>query len=502
MPKATVTSSYNMRPRKTAAQKEAEKEAKAKKKEEEKEAAALRAEQRKKERAEERKKKREEREAGKEVEKEKKKKEKKKKAAPEPKKKALPKGEENLGPLVDERRGDFLREWPMVARKHSVGLGLINPSNYCYRNSSLQVLMHLPPLLHFLFAHNAGNDCAQQSENDCLPCQLRALAVQFWQGRRGTTTILNRILKAGSVDIVGEQEGWPNDQEQHDTTEYTTWVLNRLRLDLPPDDEQRSTLDRLFRIGFGSTTTCRSCGAISTAPVEEALELALFFTDDYIDDPTPYPLADIVEGYFSPQVAENYRCGACDTRGDADHRELVQHAPPLLIVVLKRYRFIDDEPVKITDDVNCEADLDLGPYLTQGVPGGGLYELRGFVSHSPVNPQSPTQKQGSAKKVSVTGGHYWAGVQGPDGTWSIMEDNVINDPAHKRFGLTKHEALYFQPRWQATPYLLVFQRRPAPVKTTQTAVKTTKPKRPLPGGFVEEAEWEESDRPTKSARVN
>jgi ubiquitin carboxyl-terminal hydrolase 36/42 len=46
--------------------------------------------------------------------------------------------------------------WPQVPR---VGVGLYNNGNTCFLNSALQCLLHTPPLLRILMAHDHGDPC-------------------------------------------------------------------------------------------------------------------------------------------------------------------------------------------------------------------------------------------------------------------------------------------------------------------------------------------------------
>jgi hypothetical protein len=44
-------------------------------------------------------------------------------------------------------------------RKHTYGAGLHNPSMACYVNSTMQVMLHTPPLLSEAYAHGKIADC-------------------------------------------------------------------------------------------------------------------------------------------------------------------------------------------------------------------------------------------------------------------------------------------------------------------------------------------------------
>ncbi len=197
----------------------------------------------------------------------------------------------------------------------------------------------------------------------------------------------------------------------------------------------------------------------------------------------PYGLAYLLERRFAADVIEDYRCGTCKGRSDANQNPLVHHAPPLLIVHLRRYRLDPKtfEPEKITDEVNCEADIDLGPYLAGQVPGGARYELRGFISHSPLDPQDERKMQGPPEKVSLEDGHYWAGVMEPNGSWSIMNDS------QGHHNMTKQEALNWEPERYGTPYVLAFMRK-QPGEVVPEAALTAASKRRSAGGAAGSSE--------------
>lgn len=70
--------------------------------------------------------------------------------------------EEPDGPLDEEKpnsQGEdkVSSEWPRIFQRPP---GLKNFSNTCYMNSTLQALMHVPPLVTYLLARKHGNSCS------------------------------------------------------------------------------------------------------------------------------------------------------------------------------------------------------------------------------------------------------------------------------------------------------------------------------------------------------
>lgn len=132
------------------------------------------------------------------------------------------------------------------------------------------------------------------------------------------------------------------------------------------------------------------------------------------------------------EVVDGYRCDKCHDAKKTKHRLiLINHAPEILTVVLKRFTH---DGHKISTRVSIGASLDLGAYRDADNTEDMKYDLSAVVQHS----------------GGLTGGHYICNAKGPDGAWYTFDDNHMMKSSLR-------EAT--DPRQGFTPYLLFYQRR-------------------------------------------
>lgn len=84
-------------------------------------------------------------------------------------------------------------EWPDLSSNRPPGL--FNPSMACYSNATLQMLLHTPPLLNLVKAHDprtcrcparAALTAGQLASRNafCMTCALRSVAQEHWSGKK------------------------------------------------------------------------------------------------------------------------------------------------------------------------------------------------------------------------------------------------------------------------------------------------------------------------------
>mmetsp|Transcript_12479 Transcript_12479/g.33541 ORF Transcript_12479/g.33541 Transcript_12479/m.33541 type:complete len:682 (-) Transcript_12479:76-2121(-) len=152
-----------------------------------------------------------------------------------------------------------------------------------------------------------------------------------------------------------------------------------------PNAELTGTPSRLFRGLLVSSVQCtdRSCGE-SKFSFEAFLDLSLDITEA-IDS-----VEDALKFFTAPERLDKkngWRCEACDQIVRARKQLTIYTAPSLLVLQLKRFRYIDTGARnKVTKPVTFEASLNLRPFLwssaVEAEAGKPLmYELRAIVVH-------------------------------------------------------------------------------------------------------------------------
>lgn len=144
----------------------------------------------------------------------------------------------------------------------STEVGFPNLVVQCYRNATLQLLLHAPVFCNWLNwykNHHApkGYTCQRGEDGkECKVCQFQALCAVYWDGGVGKwKTTLNTITESVYDTWRADQE-----DEQSDAGEYLEEVVSQLR------EATKPMLYVLFRSTYSSVTTneTRTAGVMWT----------------------------------------------------------------------------------------------------------------------------------------------------------------------------------------------------------------------------------------------
>ena len=97
--------------------------------------------------------------------------------------------------------------------------GFYNPNVMCYRNSSVQVLLHIDEMRQLFLAHDA-NVCPVKK---CLACALHNLITEYWRPANGRRKVHDQLMKklfndARSLGRYWKQ--WASASSQEDAHEF------------------------------------------------------------------------------------------------------------------------------------------------------------------------------------------------------------------------------------------------------------------------------------------
>ncbi|KAF5393139.1 hypothetical protein D9757_001305 [Collybiopsis confluens] len=311
--------------------------------------------------------------------------------------------------------GDIDLSWPHDAR---LGSGLFNGGNTCFLNSSLQCLVHTPPLLHLLRKHDPKN-CrflslplnlfklrlfSGPSKNKfCMSCSLRAVAIQSHSSRTpfSPNAITSRLQVIAKHMRRGRQE------DSHEFLRYAIDALQKSCLEgyppkIDPKLAETTWIHKLFGGRLRSQVSCKSCGHNSDT-FDGMLDLSL-------DIHHSQTLKDALRKFVAPdhlKGADKYKCEKCKKYVDAEKRFTIHEAPIVLTVHLKRFSPLGS---KIGNLVTYDEQLSLEPYMSKG-QYGPTYYLYGVICHAGGGPHS---------------GHYYAFVKGKDNRWYEMNDDSVS----------------------------------------------------------------------------
>ncbi|CAE6510721.1 unnamed protein product [Rhizoctonia solani] len=297
--------------------------------------------------------------------------------------------------------GSLNMDWPAQVTRHP---GFNNLGNTCFLNSVLQCLLHTPPLLNILFAHQ------HDKTGFCMICLLRDLSrASFFNKKRGTGMIINNLAKIAKGMRPGRQE------DAHEFLRYSVDALQRSALaihsstsskyphpnKIPHALAETSWVHAIFGGRLRSRVSCRTCHHCSDT-FDSLLDLS-------VEINRSTSLMHALSQFVKPEVLSGedaYRCEKCKKPVTAEKFMTVHEAPACLTIHLKRF---SPTGRKIVNSITYPEVLDLQKFMSEGQKGK-RYVLNGIINHLGPGPNS---------------GHYTAYVRGADGRWTAMDDEVV-----------------------------------------------------------------------------
>ncbi|KAJ3769964.1 Usp36 protein [Lentinula raphanica] len=292
--------------------------------------------------------------------------------------------------------GDIDLSWPQSVH---IGSGLYNTGNTCFLNSSIQCLVHTPPLLNILSKHKP-NECL--SKGFCMSCALRSVAIQSHRSKSAFSP--NQIT--GKLQVIAKHMRHGRQEDSHEFLRYAIDALQKSCLaGQPPkiDHQLAETtwVHKLFGGKLRSRVSCQSCGHNSDT-FDSILDLSL-------DIHHSQHVKDALRKFVAPDYlkgADKYKCEKCKKHVNATKHFTIHEAPPVLTIHLKRFSPLGS---KIGHMVSYDEQLSLKPYMSDG-QYGPVYSLYGVICHAGGGPHS---------------GHYYAYVKSRDNRWYEMNDESV-----------------------------------------------------------------------------
>ncbi|GAB1738057.1 hypothetical protein NU219Hw_g2564t1 [Hortaea werneckii] len=349
------------------------------------------------------------------------------------------------------REGRILKNWPMKApRPKSKGLPNLGKSNFCYRNSLFQALLHLPALAHYLcyihdlafFGKDNDSPCGADPQT-CVCCAIQNLWISYWfdtniSGDKPEARHLREAVEdINSALLYSVPKGHDLEDEfklerMSDPHDLLAWILAQLEQhehEVRPKNAGRSPKGtELFGLWMDSLWECKDCGEKNVTQCVEpqkGLEITLQNPSSPKRGTRSLTLVQYLRGEFAEEL--EIRCeGGCHTR-KADkpklrrRRKIITRAPEVLKIMFKRFALdlTDDTDASTAGpkrmaftknrvEVKYEEYLNLGEFTDSDEPL--IYRLDSVVAHS---------------GPGVEGGHYVAGVREYHGkTFCCIDDDL------------------------------------------------------------------------------
>ncbi|GFR64159.1 ubiquitin carboxyl-terminal hydrolase 10 [Elysia marginata] len=333
--------------------------------------------------------------------------------------------------------------------------GLVNGSNVCFMNATLQVLMGCPPFIHLFRAFK--NLPPRQNSGSCTPIfdSLIEFVNSFHNGQRvksqgsknkkGAHMDINvgqpfspASLLSVAQDILGLRIGI-----QHDAEEFLSKILMICHEEL----ENVLKLNHSYALNNNNQEIATNNGHVDGSEVD----------DDVDGDDESWQKVGPKNHHVETNVGENVhsvadalqRLNLSETLHDIDglkiqgqRRMFFDVLPPVLIMHLKLFQYSDGNGKKIQKKIDFDVDLTIPKETLSRVgknkymsPKSRSYKLFGVVNHH---------------GLKMTDGHYTSDVFLPIASgWLRFDDSEV---------YAIHEKQVLQHSDRHMPYLLFYRR--------------------------------------------
>ncbi|KAL5063301.1 hypothetical protein RYX36_025038 [Vicia faba] len=291
-------------------------------------------------------------------------------------------------------------------RSRSVGAGIENLINTCFMAAVLQCLTHTGQMLTGI--RNCFHDTSSCCRGGfCVICAFREHNDRAIDLDRNTIhpEIFLRNVNKFSDDFVA------NNQE--DAHEFLIGALNKLKSAFP-EEGRDNLIEQVFGGKIVSQLRCCCCG-FSSDTVDPILDLGLAV--DHVST-----VERALDAYFMVEKMDRmFKCSNCDQEVYMEKQLLIDKAPEIAVLHLKRFKKERTSYGKIAGHVYFTTELDLEPYTsTKGRESPNLvYDLYAVVVH-----------RGS----TANSGHYFSYVRSDEKNWHLMDDAQV-------FSVTKEHVL-------------------------------------------------------------
>ncbi|KAJ0989947.1 hypothetical protein J5N97_008303 [Dioscorea zingiberensis] len=300
-----------------------------------------------------------------------------------------------------------------------VGAALNNLGNTCFLNVVLQCITHTVPLVEKLRSVKHP-----RCSGFCSLCALRDHVEQsmLMSGNAICPTDFTTNLNKISSDLeLGNQE---------DSHEFLRCFLDSVdscclhpRSEEPLPLEEDSLVKQIFGGRLKSQLQCSECGHRSDT-FEPLLDVSLEIND--VDS-----ITEALESFFKVEKIEDeetkFTCGGCHQQVMVEKQLMLDQAPEVAALHLKRFEHNGLCIRKINKHVKFDLELDLRPFLSSMDAAGQFkYDLYAVVVH-----------------IGIFGtGHYYAFIRSSPSTWHCMDDSkvvgvseslVLDEPAYLLF---------------------------------------------------------------------
>ncbi|XP_076069127.1 ubiquitin specific peptidase 36 [Oratosquilla oratoria] len=336
------------------------------------------------------------------------------------------------------------------------GAGMSNMGNTCYMNSSLQALFHIPSLLNWMLEDSTAHISRCESNNTNMSfCTICALMKTLRSSLDRSNTVIRPVLIHNKLKMIGKTLMYGRQEDAHEFIKLLLDHMEKSYLNfkratkLDHRSKETTPLNQIFGGYLRQQVICPSCRHVSTT--------FSHFQDLVLDIRTTNSVDEALNLYFRKETldADNaYKCEKCHKRVSATKRHLIERAPHVLLIQLKRFTFSGG---KIGKHINIQRTIDITRFVNgankepQGPEGGPYqYKLVSMVIHL---------------GGSQHGGHYTAVAEASNGTMFEFDDSSVRP-------ISLNSAL------MRNPYILFYEmiRKPKGAQSVKQVIRQSSEK--------------------------
>ncbi|KAL7633294.1 UNVERIFIED_CONTAM: hypothetical protein RMT77_016399 [Armadillidium vulgare] len=360
------------------------------------------------------------------------------------------------------------------------GAGMVNLGNSCYMNSSLQALFHIPSLANWLLeeinTHIPSCESNPQNYSFCSICtMMRTIKQSLDHG----TTVFKPLLLHNKLKCICKTFGYGRQEDAHEFIKLLidhmekSFLQHKRAVKLDHRSKETTPLNQIFGGYLRQQVICPLCCYVSTT--------FSHFQDLVLDIRSVNSVDEALNLYFKKETLDSdnaYKCEKCHKKVPATKRHLIERAPHVLLLQLKRFTISGG---KITKHVNIQKNIDISRYVNGVKPlhpngtGSYFYRLVSMVIHI-----------GSSQH----GGHYTAVAEASNNTMFEFDDASVR-PISVQSALLKNPYILFyemvrKPKSNSVPKQVIRQSSEKALIRQSSNDKISKP---LPTSLSTSCMW-------------